>query len=60
MWWEDLTPEMVEEAKKCETDGEWLPFAAKNGIELTDEQRGASREGVGRYRERPHMPGQPG
>ena len=37
MRFEDMTPEMVEETKKCETDAERLAFAAKNGIELTVE-----------------------
>ena len=35
---EELTPEMVEEAKKCETPEERLAFIRENGIELTDEQ----------------------
>jgi hypothetical protein len=35
---EDMTPEMVEEAKKCETPEERLAFIRENGVELTDEQ----------------------
>ena len=38
MRFEDMTPEMVEEAKKRETPEERLAFIQENGIELTDEQ----------------------
>ena len=40
MRFEDMTPEMVEEAKKRETPEERLAFIQENGIELTDEQLG--------------------
>ena len=40
MRFEDMTPEMVEEAKKRETPEERLAFIQDNGIELTDEQLG--------------------
>ena len=35
---EDMTPEMVEEAKKRESREERMAFIQENGIELTDEQ----------------------
>jgi hypothetical protein len=35
---EELTPELVEKAKKCETREERLAFIRENGIELNDEQ----------------------
>ena len=38
MRFEDMTPEMVERAKGCETAEERTAFIRENGIELTDEQ----------------------
>lgn len=38
MRFEDLTPEMIERAKKCETAEERLAFIQENGIELTEKQ----------------------
>ena len=38
MRFEDLTPEQIEKAKKCETREERMAFIKENGIELTDEQ----------------------
>ena len=38
MRFEDMTPEMVEEAKGCETPEERMAFIRENGVELTDEQ----------------------
>ena len=38
MRFEELTPEMTEQAKKCETAEERRAFIEENGIELTDEQ----------------------
>ena len=35
---EELTPEQIEKAKKCETREERMAFIKENGIELTDEQ----------------------
>jgi len=35
---EELTPELVEKAKKCETREERLAFIEENCIELSDEQ----------------------
>ena len=34
---EDMTPEMVEKAKGCETPEERMAFIRENGIELTVE-----------------------
>ena len=38
MKFEELTPEQIEKAKKCETREERMAFIKENGIELTDEQ----------------------
>ena len=38
MRFEELTPEMIEQAKKCETAEERRAFIEENGVELTDEQ----------------------
>ena len=38
MRFEDLTPEKIEQAKKCETADERMAFVKENGIELTGEQ----------------------
>ena len=38
MKFEDLTPEQIEQAKKCETPEERMAFIEENGIELSDEQ----------------------
>lgn len=35
---EELTPELIEQAKQCTTRGERLAFLHDNAIELTDEQ----------------------
>ena len=35
---EDMTPEMVEQAKGCETPEERMAFIRENGVELTNEQ----------------------
>lgn len=35
---EELTPELIEQAKQCTTRGERLAFLRDNAIELTDEQ----------------------
>ena len=35
---EDMTPEQIEQAKKCATSEECLAFIKENGIELSDEQ----------------------
>ena len=35
---EDMTPEMIGQAKTCETPEERMAFIEENGIELTDEQ----------------------
>ena len=38
MKFEELSPEQIERAKKCETLEERMAFIADEGIELTDEQ----------------------
>ena len=38
MRFEELTPEQIEQAKKCETPEERAAFMEENGIELSDEQ----------------------
>lgn len=38
MKFDDLTPEQVEQAKKCTTPEERMAFIEENGIELSDEQ----------------------
>ena len=38
MRFEDMTPEMVERAKGCETAEERTAFIRENGVELTDKQ----------------------
>ena len=38
MKFEELTPEQIEKAKRCETREERMAFIKENGIELTDEQ----------------------
>ena len=35
---EDLTPDQIEQAKKCKTPEERMAFIEENGIELSDEQ----------------------
>ena len=35
---EGMTPEQIEQVKKCETPEEYLAFAKENDIELSDEQ----------------------
>ena len=42
---ENMTPEQIEQAKKCETPEERLAFVKENGIELTDEQLDAMSGG---------------
>ena len=44
---EDMTPEMIEQAKKCDTAEERLAFIRDNGIELDDEQLLGISGGVG-------------
>lgn len=41
MRFEDLAPEQLERAKKCETHEEREAFLHDNGIELTDDQLAA-------------------
>ena len=38
MRFENMTPEMIEKAKKCETAEERMAFIEENGIELDDKQ----------------------
>lgn len=38
MRFDEMSPELVEKAKKCETREERMAFIAENGLELTDEQ----------------------
>ena len=38
MKFEELSPEQIERAKKCESPEERMAFIAEEGIELTDEQ----------------------
>lgn len=40
MKFEDLTPEQLEQAKKCESPEERVAFIEEYGIELSDEQLG--------------------
>ena len=41
MKYEDLAPELMEKAKACKTKEEFLEFAEKNFIELSDEELAA-------------------
>jgi hypothetical protein len=52
MRFEDLTPEQIEKAKKCETHEERLAFIKENGIELTDEQLEDIAGGAGALEDR--------
>ena len=57
MRFEDMTPEMVERAKGCETAEERTAFIRENGVELTDEQlEGISGGGWGDRRACPKDP----
>ena len=43
---EDMTPEMIEKIRGCETDEERMAFIEENGIELDDEQLDGIAGGV--------------
>ena len=46
---EDMTPEQMEQVKKCETPEECMAFMAENGIELSDELLDSITGGGGQY-----------
>ena len=46
MRFEDMTPEMIEKIRGCETDEERMAFIEENGIELDDEQLDGIAGGV--------------
>ena len=49
---DELTPELLEKAKKCESYEEKMAFISENEIELTDEQMEALSGGGGKAIER--------